>query len=269
MQTIPNGLVRASFDGRLGRLTDPVVDSFSIFEGLDRETALTTIAFMFGNNNPRRLNLLGMQTCLLALYGAGASVSLTRQELWDLSSELRRFQELYSLMEMQDNPNGKVLHYVFNEAMKRAAREAIPQGSRGDLPVGFKLLRLKQQTCFTKSDEDLRAELRNIAFSSLHPDPMENNLQALSVAMLAIWAAGASVELTEAQYAELRANAALQAYAPPLVGRAYVCRVRSAQKVIAAADERAGKEGILPVGSAPEASRGERIQLEPEAAAAV
>src|SRR5579883_1904564 len=206
IMTATQSFLKPRFSSRLGHLTDPVVDHYEDVVGDDFEGSLTTIAFIFGNTDPLLLNTLGLQTCMLALYAAGASVELTRQELWELSSEVRKFSELFQLPEMRPNPNGKVLRFVFNNAMQRAAHESIPFGSRTDLPVGFRLIQLRAEASCrigAEGDEDAR-KLRTIAFMSLNPDPMKVDAASLAVAMLAVWSAGARVQLSRQQFNEMR-----------------------------------------------------------------
>lgn len=230
------------FNSRLGRLTDPVVEQFEDVVGDDSDASLTTIAFIFGNTDPLLLNTLGLQTCMLALYAAGASVDLTRQELWDLSSEVRKFGELFRLPEMRLNPNGKVLQFVFNRAMQRAAHDDIPFGSRTDLPVGFRLIQLRQEaTCQVSEDEEVARRLRSIAFLSLNPDPMKVDQASLAVAMLAVWSAGARVQLSPGQYKQLRRPVELLLS----YNQRNKCRLAEARFALMQADERAHEEGLL------------------------
>ncbi|MBX9690347.1 MAG: hypothetical protein K2X27_26775 [Candidatus Obscuribacterales bacterium] len=240
-----DSFVRANFRGRLGRLTDPVVDRFEQVESDDRDTTLATIAFLFGNSDPLKLNKLGLQTSMLALYAAGASVTLTRDELWELSSELRQFVELYRLPEMMSNPNGRILQFVFNQAMQRGARDSIQCGSKGELPLGFKLIRLQAAaSCSSLPDSDDRRTLFTIAFGSLHPDPMQVSAQSLAVAMLAIWSAGAKVSLSFEQYQELKHLAGLLAHSPARAGAAHACKMKQAALVLEKAALRAESEGL-------------------------
>lgn len=240
--TSTQSFVAPVFGSRLGRLTDPVVEHFEDVVSDDSEHTLTTIAFIFGNTDPLLLNTLGLQTCMLALYGAGASVQLTRQELWELSSEIRKFSELFKLPEMRLNPNGKVLRFVFNQAMQRAATDFIPYGSNGDLPVGFRLIQLRQEACCSvnEGDED-SSKLRTIAFMNLNPDPMKVDKASLAVAMLASWAAGARVQLSQQQFKELRRPVELLL---SYQGRNQ-CRLTEARYVLDKADARAIYEGLL------------------------
>lgn len=235
-------LLPVDFSGRLGRLTDPLLDSVEIIAGEDSEIALTTIAFLSGNNNPLRLNTLGLQTCMLALYGAGAAVKLTRQDLRELSTEIRSFMELYKLPEMQSNPNGQILRFVFNQAMQRAAKEAIPSGSRGDASIVLKRIQLDNSAA-NDNDDELRF-LRTIAFTMLNPDPMRVNAASLAVAMLAIWASGARVKLSASQYYDLKIAAKTMSCSPVKSGYLTRQRIRQAKLVLKKAECRARLEGL-------------------------
>lgn len=239
------GFVHADFNGRLGRLTDPVVERFETIVDEDQENTLSTIAFLFGNGDPLKLNSLGVQTAMLALYAAGAQVQLTRAEIWELSEQMRRFMTLFQLPENMDNPNGRILRYVFNLVMQRASRETVQCGSKTDLPVGFRLIKLRSESCTHLKADDEKRNLRTIAFQNLHPDPMFVDAQSLAVAMLAIWSCGVRVELSHEQFAELRRRADLLASSPARLGPSYACRVQQARLVLRKADERAEQEGLI------------------------
>jgi hypothetical protein len=240
--TATQSFIAPRFSTRLGHLTDPVVERAEDVVNDDFDASLTTIAFIFGNTDPLLLNTLGLQTCMLALYGAGASVGITRQELWELSSEVRKFTELFQLPEMRLNPNGKVLRFVFNHAMQRAAQEAIPFGSRTDLPVGFRLIQLRDEAkCRISHVEEDAQKLRTIAFMSLNPDPMKVDAGSLALAMLAVWSAGARVHLSQKQYQELRRPVELMLR----YQQHNKCRLNEARFVLQKADERARGEGIV------------------------
>lgn len=244
--TVSNeNFLRADFAGRLGRLTDPVVGNFASIQDEDRNTTLTTIAFIFGTNDPLRLNTLGLQTSMLALYAAGAAVKMTRQELWAISAEVRCFADLYQLPEMKSNPNGQILHYVFNLAMQRAARESIPAGSRGELPEGFRPIRLNDAACSCSQEDDTERLLRTIAFSNLNPDPMQMNAPSLAVAMLAMWASGARVRLSKEQFKILRQPPELLCRLAARGSSRQAHRVREARLVLRHADARAQEEGLM------------------------
>lgn len=246
MTTTAQNFLTANFSSRFGRLTDPVIDSFDRLGSDSNEAKLTTIAFLFGNGDPLKLNTLGLQTMLLSLYAAGADVRLTREELWELSTEVRKFCELFALPENVWNPNGKVLRFVFNQAMQRAAREAIPSGSKTDLPVGFKLIRLQSSACRLPAEDDETRQLLTIAFTNLHTDPMLVSPPSLAVAMLAIWASGAAIGMSDEQYGRLKDKAELLANCPVRKGSRLAFQSRQAGKVLEKAAVRALQEGILP-----------------------
>lgn len=242
MDTKP-GFIHADFRGRLGRQTDPVISNHQVLDSQDRDTALISIAFAFGNSEPKRLDCLGLSTAMLSLYAAGAAVKLTRDELWELSAELRRHKDLYRLFELKDNPNGKILNFVFNQAMLRAHRESLQSGSCGDLPIGFKLLRLEPAAISGTDDE--KRQLLTIAFNFLHPDPMQVTAQSLSVAMLAIWSAGAMVELSLPEFERLSYGAELLASGRRAQGKQAWRQSQEAKKVLELARQRAVDCGLL------------------------
>lgn len=229
------------FESRLGRETEPVAENLN--EGLlnaDPDTALTTIAFLFGNVTPLRLSSIGVRTSMLALYAAGADIQLTRAELWDLCSEPQRYAELFKLPEHNATLNGRLVTFVLNRAKQRGHKEDIPVGHALD-NIGFKLIRLQAAAVCTPRDENDLIELRTIAFQVLNPDPLRVSAPCLALSMLATWAAGAHVEMNAAQYAQLTREATLSLH----TGQS-ACKAEKVRFVLEKAAERASRESLLP-----------------------
>ncbi len=229
------------FEDRLGKETEPVAGNLneSILTG-DEDTALTTIAFIFGNVTPLRLTQSGVRTAMLALYAAGADVKMTRTELWDLCGDPQRYAEIFKLPEYTDVLNGRLVTFVLNRAKRRGHREDIPAGSYLE-NIGLRLIRLQNaSTCATRDADNDQIELRTIAFESLNPDPLRITTPALSLAMLATWAAGADVQLNTMQYQQLVRESNLNVHS-----RQAECRSDRVRFVLSKAAERAAADGLI------------------------
>lgn len=204
-----NRLIPRFDESRMGRETEPVAGNLtdSAIKG-DPDTALTTIAFLFGNVTPLRLTQTGVRTAMLALYAAGANVQLSRAELCELAADPERYAALFRLPENETVPNGRLVNFVVNRARQRGHRDEIPLGDKLE-NIGLKLVRLQlSDACEARAEDDL-VELRTVAFQSLNPDPLRITAPNLALAMLAMWAAGANVTLTATHYANLAADATL------------------------------------------------------------
>lgn len=202
-------MIKINFSQWRNILEEPIISGLNEVYEDDVSATLTTIAFLFGQTSPMKLTRCGLQTSMLALYAGGASVQLCRQELWDLLREPKQYAELFSLPEHSSyNASGALLSFTVNQALKRAMAESIPFGSRVDLPVGFSLIRLHKEAESLDFDieQDAVRNLRTCAFLNLNPNPMAVDQASLSLAMLAIWAAGARVEMSTAEYLELRTH---------------------------------------------------------------
>lgn len=229
------------FESRLGKETEPVADNLNedILSG-DPDTALTTIAFLFGNVTPLRLSAFGVRTAMLALYAAGARITLTRAELWELSAAPQRYADIFSLPEYNGVLNGKLVKFVLNRAKQRGHKEDIPAGSYLE-NIGYRLIRLQNAaTCVARDTEDDQVELRTIAFESLNPDPLRVSAAALALAMLATWAAGADAQMTTEQYRQLEREASLNLHT-----RQAECKTEKVRFVLAKAAERALTEKLI------------------------
>lgn len=242
MQTELRCLVRPDFASRLGRQTEPQIKNPEVLKLQAERAALLSIAFSFLNSDEKKLTALGLETAMLALYAAGAPLALTRSDLFGLSGELRRYLDLYQLFELRENSNGKILRFVFNQAMLRAHRESIASGSRADLPLGFKLIKLGSSS---ESDPaDSQEALMALAFTLLHPDPIQVSEPKLSLAMLAIWNAGAQVEMEADVFARLCLSANLMLQQAELSGKLSGAKLKQLQEVLGLARVRALKEGL-------------------------
>lgn len=227
------------FDSGLGKETEPVADNLNeSLLGLAPESALTTIAFIFGNVDPLRLSQFGVRTTMLALYAAGADVKLTRMELWELCSDPQRYAQIFNLPEHQGVLNGRLVTFVLNRAKQRGHREDIPCGSYLE-NIGFRLIRLQNATSCSARDSDDAVALRTIAFESLNPDPLRVTGPTLSVAMLATWAAGAEVKLPASQYQHLVRQANLNLHSGQVQ-----CRAERIRFVLQKASDRAEQEEL-------------------------
>ncbi|MBY0548776.1 MAG: hypothetical protein K2W95_16010 [Candidatus Obscuribacterales bacterium] len=239
MTEMHNRLIPKFDESRLGRETEPVAGNLtdSAIKG-DPDTALTTIAFLFGNVNPMRLTQTGVRTSMLALYAAGANVQMSRSELCDLAAEPERYANLFKLPENSAVPNGRLVSFVVNRARARGHRDEIPLGNKLE-NIGLKLVRLQLSDACEARDEDDLVELRTVAFQSLNPDPLRITAPNLALAMLAIWAAGADVTLNPAHYAQLIKDAAVN-----LRLHTSSCRTERVQFVLDKAHERAVQENL-------------------------
>lgn len=240
MTDLQHRLIPRFNESRLGRETAPVAGNLTVsaIKG-DPDEALTTIAFLFGNITPLRLTQCGVRTSMLALYAAGANVQLSRAELWELAAEPERYAALFKLPENTHVPNGELVSFVLNRAKQRGHREEVPLGSKLD-NIGFRLIRLQAAAvCEPRAEDDI-VELRTIAFQLLNPDPLRINQPNLATAMLAIWAAGANVELEAAQYAQLVAHTAANVRM-----QQSECRQERLRFVLNKASERALKENLI------------------------
>lgn len=173
----------------------------------DTATALLTIAFVYNHPNPLRVNTYGQAMSVLALYGAGVPVAidaLAYEALVDTVEEYR------SIMRAPE-PHGKPVNEAFAAFVLKHA-EARFRPSHGQCDRGMVPLSIEDGRGFGAIGAGLPQDflaggrqgvLATIAMLFTHPNPARVNKHAQAVAMLALYGAGAQVDLSKQQLRSL------------------------------------------------------------------
>lgn len=204
MQSINRVLpTQADFRSRFGRQTESLlrVDQASNFNVGDPLSTLNTVAFLFLNPKPHQLSSFGVRTAMLAFYAAGADISLTQSDLWELKAEPDNYARQFKLPEHKGNRNGELVSFAVNRAMERGHRERLPKLGRHEAPLTGRLIRIVEAAISKDLLEgDHTVALATAGFLGLNPDPAQCTADKVALAMLAAWAGGASISISSEQY---------------------------------------------------------------------
>ena len=89
----------------------------------DPVTALTTIAAVFSHPDPTRVNTYTQAVAMLALYGAGARVTLTGAQYGELDEVVEQYESIMKAPKHGHPGNEAMAHFVRLHAAKRANLE--------------------------------------------------------------------------------------------------------------------------------------------------
>jgi hypothetical protein len=204
----------------------------------DRVTVLSTIAALYLHPDPARANEWSQAVAMLALYGAGARVKLTPEQYLQLDSVAEEYE---AIMRGRTQPghadNENLVNAVRRYAEQRFAHDT-RGGTAGLIPVNFQgwgnegLIGSPEDLSFFNplpgvtaasvaeempvlaphlgdreprrlSPDERRAELLTVAFLCTNPDPGRADPLAQAVSFLAVYTAGAEIDLTYDQYQQL------------------------------------------------------------------
>lgn len=207
----------------------------------DRVTVLSTIAAIYLHPDPARATEWTQAVAMLALYGAGAKVQLTAEQYMQLETVAEEYEAI-----MRSGLPGYKSNENLANAARRYAEQRFGHdttggttglvsvnfagwgnegliGSPEDLSFfdhlpGFDPARLTEVLPTVapmlegqrreRQSDDPRGELLTAAFLCANPDAKRSDPLAQAVSLLALYAAGAQIHLTFAQYQELDAKAA-------------------------------------------------------------
>jgi len=206
----------------------------------DRVTVLSTVAAIFLHPDPALANEFSQAVAMLALYGAGAAVKLSAEQYMQLETVAEEYQAIMRAPDHGNKSNENLADCVRRYAEQRFAHDTAGAttglvsvdyrgwgnegliGSPEDMSFfdhlpGFDPARLAEVMPAVApmlssqrrqlQSADKRGELLTVAFLCTNPDKGLANPLTQAVSLLALYAAGAQIELTFDQFQELLGKA--------------------------------------------------------------
>jgi len=171
----------------------------------DHWTALPTIAFLYTHPDPTRVNSHGQAIATLALYGASAAVFLTPEQYSELDGQVKEYEAIMRAPGHGHPRNEEFAAFVRAQAARQHSLHGAHAGGKARLDFesgrGFGPVGTDLPEAFL--DWGRACVLNTIALLFTHPNPMRVNKPCQAVAVLALYGAGALVDLTKQQYRRL------------------------------------------------------------------
>jgi hypothetical protein len=171
----------------------------------DPRTALATIAFVYTHPDPTRVNSYGQAMATLALYGAGSKVFLTTEQYSELDGKVAEYDAIMRAPGHGHPRNEAFAAFVRAQAALQHSLCGSHTGGKARLDFesgrGFGPVGADLPDAFLRLDR--ACVLSTIALMFTHPSPMRVNKPCQAVTMMALYGAGAVVDLSKQQYRRL------------------------------------------------------------------